>query len=376
MKFLIIPDKFKGSLSSIEVIQSIKRGIRRFDRSAEFNSISISDGGDGFLSSLQQILNIEEVKIFGKDSLMRKCETSYLINRENDTAYIELANSSGIALLKDSERNPLNTTTYGTGIEINHAIKQGVRNIVIGLGGSSTNDLGLGIMSALGIIFLDTNGINLIPNGSNLSKISSVVMPNEIKEKINNVKWEIVNDVKNVTFGINGCARVYASQKGASENDIDYLEQSGLKIHKLLVKLFNKDYSNYEGSGAAGGVAYGLKLFTDCKFSNGIEFIFEKSGLNKSLSKNGYDYVITGEGQIDSQTLNGKAVESIIKKVDKFKIPILIICGKSYLDIDEFASYNVESIISIDSKKIREGTLMKKASEYIEEDIYNYLKLK
>ena len=376
MKFLIIPDKFKGSLSSIEVIQSIKRGIRRFDRSAEFNSISISDGGDGFLSSLQQILNIEEVKIFGKDSLMRKCETSYLINRENDTAYIELANSSGIALLKDSERNPLNTTTYGTGIEINHAIKQGVRNIVIGLGGSSTNDLGLGIMSALGIIFLDTNGINLIPNGSNLSKISSVVMPNEIKEKINNVKWEIVNDVKNVTFGINGCARVYASQKGASENDIDYLEQSGLKIHKLLVKLFNKDYSNYEGSGAAGGVAYGLKLFTNCKFSNGIEFIFEKSGLNKSLSKNGYDYVITGEGQIDSQTLNGKAVESIIKKVDKFKIPILIICGKSYLDIDKFASYNVESIISIDSKKIREGTLMKKASEYIEEDIYNYLKLK
>ena len=307
---------------------------------------------------------------------MRECETSYLINRENDTAYIELANSSGITLLKDSERNPLNTTTYGTGIEINHAIKQGVKNLVIGLGGSSTNDLGLGIMSALGIIFLDTNGINLIPNGSNLSKISSVVMPNEIKEKINNVKWEIVNDVKNVTFGINGCARVYASQKGASEGDIDYLEQSGLKIHKLLVKLFNKDYSNYEGSGAAGGVAYGLKLFTDCKFSNGIEFIFEKSGLNKSLSKNGYDYVITGEGQIDSQTLNGKAVESIIKKVDKFKIPILIICGKSYLDIDKFASYNVESIISIDSKKIREGTLMKKASEYIEEDIYNYLKLK
>ena len=376
MKFLIIPDKFKGSLSSIEVIQSIKRGIRRFDRSAEFNSISISDGGDGFLSSLQQILNIEEVKIFGKDSLMRKCETSYLINRENDTAYIELANSSGIALLKDSERNPLNTTTYGTGIEINHAIKQGVKNLVIGLGGSSTNDLGLGIMSALGINFLDTNGINLIPNGSNLSRISNVVIPNEIKEKINNVKWEIVNDVKNVTFGINGCARVYASQKGASENDIDYLEQSGLKIHKLLVKLFNKDYSNYEGSGAAGGVAYGLKLFTNCKFSNGIEFIFEKSGLNKSLSKNGYDYVITGEGQIDSQTLNGKAVESIIKKVDKFKIPILIICGKSYLDIDKFASYNVESIISIDSKKIREGTLMKKASEYIEEDIYNYLKLK
>ena len=376
MKFLVIPDKFKGSLSSIEVIESIKRGVKRFDRSAEFDSVSISDGGDGFLSSLKQILDLEEVKIVGKDSLMRECETSYLINRENETAYVELASSSGIALLKDSERNPLNTTTYGTGIEINHALKQGVKNLVIGLGGSSTNDLGLGIMSAIGIIFLDTHGVNLIPNGSNLSKISSVVIPNEIKEKINNVNWEIVNDVKNVTFGINGCARIYASQKGASENDINYLEQSGLKIHKLLVKLFSKDYSNYEGSGAAGGVAYGLKLFTDFKFSNGIEFIFEKSGLNKSLSENGYDYVITGEGQVDSQTLNGKAVESIIKKVDKFKIPILIICGKSYLKKNEFANYNVESIISIASKKDREDTLMKKASEYIAEDIYKYLKLK
>tara|TARA_B100000886_G_C20391408_1_gene478448 strand:- start:124 stop:1251 length:1128 start_codon:yes stop_codon:yes gene_type:complete len=374
MKFLIIPDKFKGSLSSSQVIDSLEKGIRRFDRSAKFKSVSISDGGDGFLASLNKILNLDEIKLMGRDSLMREIETSYLISKKNKTAYIELAKSCGVSSLKQEERNPLVTSTYGTGVEINHALKSGIKKLVIGLGGSSTNDLGLGIMSALGVKFLDKDEVNLIPNGSNLSKISTIIFDCDIKEKINNVEWEVINDVKNVTFGINGCAMVYASQKGASKKDIKYLEESGLKIHKLLINLFNKDYSKLKGSGAAGGTAYGLKLFTDCKFSNGIEFIFKKTDLDNFLLNEKYDYAITGEGQIDSQTLNGKAVESILKKLNKYKIPIIIVCGKNKINITQLSSYNVKSIISISSKDRIEDLVMKNASKYLEEDIYQYFK--
>jgi len=374
MRFLLIPDKFKGSVSSIQVIESLKKGIIRFDKSAKFTSISISDGGDGFLESLKTIDNLDEIFLSGKDSLMRDIKTSYLLNKEKDTAYIELANSSGLSKLENFEKNPLLTTTYGTGIEIKNAIDNGVKNIIIGIGGSSTNDFGLGMMSAIGVLFLDKNDNNLIPKGSNLSEIVKINFPDSIKHKISKINWKVVNDVSNITFGEKGCAKVYGKQKGASKADIKFLEDSGIKLHEVLSEYFKKDISNIEGSGAAGASGYGLKLFTNCEFINGIELIFDKSSINKHLLNNVYDYVITGEGRVDQQTLNGKAVQSIIDRIRKYKIPTIIICGKSLLNTSDFVNSNIEKIISLSTKNRKDTKLNTNTMKYIEEDIYQYLK--
>lgn len=371
MNYLLIPDKFKDCLTSEEVITSIKKGIVKHDKSAIFEEVLISDGGDGFLSSIKKILNLKIVKLKGKDSLRREVETYYLICKDNKTAYIELANSSGISKLKESERNPMHTSTFGTGIEINDAINKGVNRIVIGIGGSSTNDLGLGLISALGVTFLNKDNGEIIPSGSNLNDIVKINFPKSINKKISKIEWVVINDVNNITFGENGCAKIYGAQKGANNNEIEKLETGGINVHKILKNHFKKDCSNIKGSGAAGGTGYGLKLFTNCKFINGIDFIFKYSGLDEKLKKTKYDYVISGEGQIDNQTFNGKAIDTVIKKIQKYKIPIILICGRSLID---FIDSNVEAILAIDSKSNRKNKLFDDADKFIEEDIYEYFK--
>ena len=172
MRYLLVPDKFKGSLTSKEVIRSLKKGILKFDSKAEFKSYIISDGGEGFLQSLELLLELKKVKIKSKNSLLSPISSYYMIDEKMNRAYIELAKSSGLINLSKNDKNPLYTSTYGTGIEINDAIKKGVKEIFIGIGGSSTNDLGLGIFSALGVVFLDKYNNEIIPTGSNLFKIA------------------------------------------------------------------------------------------------------------------------------------------------------------------------------------------------------------
>lgn len=374
MNYLLIPDKFKDCLTSEEVITSIKKGIVKHDKSAIFEEVLISDGGDGFLNSIERIFNLNKIKLKGKDSLRRDIETYYLICKNKKTAYIELANSSGISKLKESERNPMYTSTFGTGIEIKDAIKKGVNKIVIGIGGSSTNDLGLGLISALGVTFLNKDNDEITPTGSNLNDIVKINFPKSVYREISKIEWVVINDVNNITFGENGCAKIYGAQKGANNNEVEMLEIGGVNMHKILKNHFKKDCSNIKGSGAAGGTGYGLKLFTNCKFINGIDFIFKYSGLNEKLKKTKYDYVISGEGQIDNQTFNGKAIDAITKKIKKYKIPVILICGRSLIDLSEFIDSNVEAILSIDSKSDRKNKLFDDADKFIEEDIYEYFK--
>ena len=206
MRYLLLPDKFKGSLTSEEVINALKKGILSFDSKAEFQAYIISDGGEGFLKSLESLIDFKKIKIKSKDSLNNQINSYYLIDEKMSRAYIELAKSSGLANLSNDNRDPLYTSTFGTGIEINDALEQGVKEIFIGIGGSSTNDLGLGIYSALGVVFLDKHNNEIMPNGSNLSKIKTIIMADSTKNKIKKVKWFIVNDVENILFGETGAA--------------------------------------------------------------------------------------------------------------------------------------------------------------------------
>jgi len=375
VRYLLVPDKFKGSLTSKEVIRSLKKGILKFDSKAEFKSYIISDGGEGFLQSLELLLELKKVKIKSKNSLLSPISSYYMIDEKMNRAYIELAKSSGLINLSKNDKNPLYTSTYGTGIEINDAIKKGVKEIFIGIGGSSTNDLGLGIFSALGVVFLDKYNNEIIPTGSNLFKIAKLIISNSCENKIKKVKWFIVNDVENILFGKNGAAYTFAEQKGANKNDIKKLESGGIAVHEILSSYFKKDYSKIEGTGAAGGCGYGLKLFTDGEFINGIDILLNIIDIDRIITKD-IKYIFTGEGQIDHQTLNGKAVYSLTKKLKKFNIPILLICGKNILTKNEWSSLGVENIISLSDTGHNHSYCMKNAKQLIEERVENYLKTK
>ena len=289
--------------------------------------------------------------------------------------YIELAKSSGLVNLANENRNPLYTSTYGTGIEINDAIEKGVEEIFIGIGGSSTNDLGLGIFSALGVVFLDKDGDEFIPTGHNLYAISRLIISKSVKSKIKKVKWFIVNDVKNILFGENGAAYTYAKQKGANESEIKELESGGNAVHQVLSNYFKKDYSKIEGAGAAGGCGYGLKLFTEGEFINGIDILLKIIDIDSILLED-VKYIFTGEGQIDHQTLNGKAVYSLTKRLKKFNIPILLICGNNILTKNEWGLLGVENIISLSDTGHNHSYCMKNAKQLIEETVESYLKTK
>jgi len=375
MRYLLLPDKFKDSLTSGEVINSLKKGILSFDSKAEFQSYIISDGGEGFLESLDSLNDFKRIKVKSKDSLNNQINSYYLIDEKMDRAYIELAKCSGLVNLPKSIRNPLYTSTYGTGIEIKDALEKGVKEIFIGIGGSSTNDLGLGIFSALGIVFLDKNNNEIMPNGSNLSKIDKLVMAESIKNKIKKIKWFIVNDVENILFGEKGAAYTYAKQKGANQEEIEELESGGNSAHQVLLEFFNKDYSKIKGAGAAGGCGYGLKLLTEGEFINGIDILLDIIDIDTTI-EGGINYIITGEGQIDHQTLNGKVVFSLTKRLKDFNIPIVLICGKNLLKENEWKSLGVEGLIALSDRGHSDSYCMQNAKQLIEKEIADYLKTK
>ena len=375
MRYLLLPDKFKDSLTSGEVINSLKKGILSFDSKAEFQSYIISDGGEGFLESLDSLNDFKRIKVKSKDSLNNQINSYYLIDEKMDRAYIELAKCSGLVNLPKSNRNPLYTSTYGTGIEIKDALEKGVKEIFIGIGGSSTNDLGLGIFSALGIVFLDKNNNEIMPNGSNLSKIDKLIMAESIKNKIKKIKWFIVNDVENILFGEKGAAYTYAKQKGANQEEIQELESGGNSAHEVLLEFFNKDYSKIKGAGAAGGCGYGLKLLTEGEFINGIDILLDIIDIDTTI-EGGINYIITGEGQIDHQTLNGKVVFSLTKRLKHFNIPIVLICGKNLLKENEWKSLGVEGLIALSDRGHSDSYCMQNAKQLIEKEIADYLKTK
>jgi len=375
MRYLLLPDKFKDSLTSGEVINSLKKGILSFDSKAEFQSYIISDGGEGFLESLDSLNDFKRIKVKSKDSLNNQINSYYLIDEKMDRAYIELAKCSGLVNLPKSIRNPLYTSTYGTGIEIKDALEKGVKEIFIGIGGSSTNDLGLGIFSALGIVFLDKNNNEIMPNGSNLSKIDKLVMAESIKNKIKKIKWFIVNDVENILFGEKGAAYTYAKQKGANQEEIEELESGGNSAHQVLLEFFNKDYSKIKGAGAAGGCGYGLKLLTEGEFINGVDILLDIIDIDTRI-EGGINYIITGEGQIDHQTLNGKVVFSLTKRLKDFNIPIVLICGKNLLKENEWKSLGVEGLIALSDRGHSDSYCMQNAKQLIEKEIADYLKTK
>ena len=372
MNFLLIPDKFKGSLTAKEVIAAISKGILSVDKNAKIQSVIASDGGDGFLDAISNNIVLEEVIVPTVDPLCRAISAPYLFNKETKTAYIELAKASGLELLQEKDRSAMHTSTYGTGIQIKDAILKGATSIYVGLGGSATNDAGIGIANALGYNFLDVNERALVPTGESLSKIFKINNKGFFKN-IEHISFFAVNDVNNPLFGSNGAAHVYAKQKGATKEEINTLDKGLIYINKLVGEQLGKNNAFVPGAGAAGGTAYGLKTFFNAEYINGINFLLDLAQVSTLLEQQNIDYIITGEGKIDNQTKNGKLVKGVLQKGEKYNIPVVTICGKLEIDKVQQQELGLKDVLETfePSKGIEYS--IKNASKRIENLIFDFL---
>ena len=330
LNVLIIPDAFKDSLSSVQVAKAMREGILEVFPEARITYIPASDGGEGFLDSVRDHLDtIEEIKCETVDPLGRSITAGYLLDRKTGAAYVELARASGLELLKKEERNPMHTSTLGTGIQINHAVESGARSVYLGIGGSATNDAGTGIAAALGYRFFDDSGSTLSPRGKVLENIGAIEVPKDPNDK---VAFYAINDVLNPLYGPQGAAHTYAKQKGASHEEIEQLDKGLRSLSQVIADVMGTDYSLLPGSGAAGGTAFGLKSFLGADYLSGVSFMLKLAGFHDIISSEKIDVILTGEGCIDSQTAYGKLVSGVAREASVHSIPVLAVCGKLNLD--------------------------------------------
>ncbi|MBK8393100.1 MAG: glycerate kinase [Saprospiraceae bacterium] len=317
-RILIAPDKFKGSIDAAGVCEIISSTILSKKADWQLEVYPMADGGDGSLAILADKLKFDKIYVSTVDPLGRTIESWYGV--KGQTAYIELAMTSGLTLLNQSERNPLFTSTYGTGLVLKDAIDRGLERICLMVGGSSTNDGGMGIMVALGYQFLDKDGNALSPKGSNLIKIAAI-HPVELPK----VKIVFLTDVNNPLFGKNGAAYVYGPQKGANADEVEMLDQGLRNLHHILFDEFHNDLQHVAGIGAAGAVATLPMAFLNAEIKSGIDFFIDLFGLEEIIKS--VDFVITGEGRLDGQSFQNKVVGGIYALCQKYQKPLYVICG-------------------------------------------------
>lgn len=361
MNILIAPDKFKGSLPAREVCRAITKGIRNRYPGAIIQHHPLADGGDGTLSILHEHLDLETISVETVDPLGRPILGDYLLGE--DVAFIEVATAAGLVLLTQEERNPLLTSTYGSGLMVADALKQGVSEIYLLLGGSATHDLGTGIARALGVRFLDKDGEDVAPNGRGLEQIQRILIPEKAQWIGKSIT--LLCDVSNPLVGQSGSAHVYAAQKGADKATIDRLERGSRHLGRLLDELAGADISNLPGGGAAGGIAAGLSALLGATLRSGFQTISELTGLESAVSR--ADYIITGEGQLDEQSLQGKVVGGVLELCSKFNKDCYVFTGRNQLANQQTLNQRLKKVFEIMSLAPDEQSAMNRAEDYLTE---------
>lgn len=355
----------------MEACSAIKQGLLRAGGKLEIRLFPLADGGDGFSDVMKYYSNTVSEQLQSVDPVGRIIFSSYEYNLHEHTAIIELASCSGLAMLEKNLRNPLLTSTYGTGLQILHAIRKGAKKIILGIGGSATNDAGTGILGALGFQFQDSNGNILNPCGEALSVITQIIPPMYLPT----VEIEIACDVNNPLYGPEGAALIFSPQKGATSDQVELLD-SGLKnFASIIEKQTGKDVSNFPGSGAAGGIAAGLMAYLPVKIIEGTELIFRASNIKNSLD--GADIIITGEGKIDLQSFRGKTVSAVTAMASQKQIPVVALCGKLELSEPEWKELGIALAAALNDGSSSEEESMQRAHEMLADKaewIFPYLK--
>jgi glycerate 2-kinase len=368
MKFVIAPDSFKESMTAKKAALAMEEGIRRVFPEADCLIVPMADGGEGTVQSLVEGTNgvIIEKEVTGP--LGKIVAAQYGLLGNGDTAVIEMASASGLELIEIADRNPLITTTFGTGELIKDALDHGVKNILIGIGGSATNDGGVGMLQALGVSFKERDGIELPFGGGFLDRIHTIDI-SKLDERIKTTKIEVACDVSNPLTGSNGASYIFGPQKGATKEVAEQLDQNlahyALKINECL----GIDIAHVEGAGAAGGLGAGLMAFLNAELKKGIQLLIEYTNLEVKML--GADYVFTGEGSIDGQTVYGKTPFGVAATARKQGIPVIAFAGRIGDGAEILYDYGFTSIIGILKEAMPLQEALKKGSENLADAVEN-----
>lgn len=374
MKVVVAIDSFKGSLSSLHLGNTIEKGIKKVYEDAVVKKVAIADGGEGTVEALVEGTGGSFVEVEVMGPLMKPTIARYGIMGDGKTAVMEMAEASGLPLVAVEERNPGLTTTYGTGEMIRDAILRGCREFLVGIGGSATNDGGLGMMNALGYRFLDKDGIELSGVGKNLEKVVSIDESKAMAE-LKECNFLVACDVDNPFYGPRGAAHVYGRQKGADDRMVEELDRGLMTFARTIEEKLGKNIKDLAGAGAAGGLGGGFVAFLDGKLEPGIDIILEKVELAKEIED--ADFVITGEGRIDFQSVMGKAPTGVSKLCKKYGIPVIAIAGSVADDANVTHDYGIEAIFSTINYPIELADAMNstRAEIFVEKNIEEIFRL-
>ncbi|OAA92973.1 glycerate kinase [Clostridium coskatii] len=369
MRILLAPDSFKGSLSSKDVCSALREGILRVSQ-MDILEVPIADGGEGTVDAI--VSSTKGTEYFEKVNgpLGEKIKAHYGILKDK-TAIIEMASASGLYLVPENKRNPLITTSYGTGQLIESALNKGCRKFIIGIGGSATNDGGAGMLQALGASFLDECNREIGYGGGCLDKLARVDL-SSLDGRIYESEFIVASDVVNPLCGKNGASFVYGPQKNASPEMVKLLDDNLMHYSEVVKDTLNKDLSQTPGAGAAGGMGFALMAFLNAKLEKGIDVVIDITGMEDKIKAS--DLVITGEGNTDFQTAFGKAPLGVAKLAKKYNKPVIVLSGGLGDNYKSLYDIGVTSLFSIIDKPMSLEYSMKHASELIEDRIEDIMR--
>lgn len=357
-KIIVAMDSFKGSLTSEEAEEAVKIGLQQALPHSTIVSLPVSDGGEGILSVLLRLSGGHREKVEVTGPLGEKIITSFGVSGEDSqTAFIELASAAGLPLVPPNKRNPLLTTTYGVGQLIMKALHSGHRKIILGIGGSATNDAALGLLTALGYCFLDQEGHQLPGTGASLDKVAGVDAT-QVCPLVKESQFQVICDVDNVFYGPEGAAYVFAPQKGAGKEMVKQLDCGLRHLAGVIRQATGCDVSGLPGAGAAGGVGGALAAFLNARLQPGIEFVLDALHFDSLLEDT--SLVITGEGHADRQSVMGKVISGVLRRAKAQDKPVVLLCG-GFEDAGALNRAGITSVFSLVSSPVSLQTAMEKS---------------
>jgi len=364
MRIVIAPNAFKECLSAPDVAEAIAQGVKCACTEAEIIKVPLADGGDGTAEALVAARGGRMVEMTASDPLMRPVDVQYGLFDDGKAAVIEMAIASGLWRLNEDEKNPLKTTTSGTGEMIRDALERGVRTMVVGIGGSATTDAGIGMANALGYKFLDANGNTLPPTGESMNAVTHIDSSN-VHPAVSEATFLVASDVTNPLLGVEGAASVYGPQKGATPDMVETLEQGLSNIEKRWYEDMGVRIGDMPGGGAAGGLGAGLAAFCGAEIRSGFDLVADYAKLDEALD--GASLVITGEGKIDASTQFGKVPAGVVKRAKMKCVPVIGLAGAVSSSSASLESQGMMAVFSIVPGPIDLQEAMNRAEEFLQQ---------
>ncbi len=372
MKIVVAPDAFKGSISAMDICSAAEAGIFRVIPEAHVIAIPLADGGEGTVENMVFSSNgtIKQRNVRGP--LGQEVNAAYGVLGDGQTVVVEMAQASGLTLIPHNGRDPFAASSYGTGELIKHALDEGYRKFVIGLGGSATNDGGTGMLKALGMKFLKEDSTSLPDGGGHLRKLA-YYDDTSLDSRIKEASFTIASDVTNKLCGPQGASAVFGPQKGAPPEMVQQLDQALNHFAEIVLKQKGMDMREMEGGGAAGGMGAGLITFLQAEVKSGIEVIMEEIHFEAFIED--VDLIITGEGRLDTQTLSGKVIAGVCKAAKKHNVPVIALCGGVEINSSELNELGLLSAFSIVPGPCSLEEAMKKAPHWIINQTESFMRI-